>query len=154
MSPVMLPVPHMRQRHPGECLAACAAMVLTYLGFSTSYERLLKLLRVEQGIGTPASNIRELGQLGVTVIYKQGTLAELHDHLTNDRPCIAFVQSGELPHWNTDTDHAIVVVGLDETYIYLNDPEFPDAPLQVPHGDFDLAWLEWDECYATFISST
>jgi hypothetical protein len=25
------------------------------------------------------------------------------------------------------------------------------APIQVPRGDFDLAWLKWDEMYATLI---
>ena len=27
-------------------------------------------------------------------------------------------------------------------------PAFPNAPLQVSHGDFGLAWLERDEFYA------
>ncbi len=148
MSPVILPVPHVRQRNSGECLAACAMMVLAYLGFSITYGRLLKLLRVRKQIGAPASNIRSLEQLGINVIYKQGTLAELHSHLTNGLPCITFVNTGELPHWETDSDHAVVVVGLDNEYIYLNDPEFPNVPIQVTHGDFDLAWLDWDEFYA------
>ena len=35
-----LHIPHWRQRQQGECLAACAAMVLTYLGEGVDYERL------------------------------------------------------------------------------------------------------------------
>ncbi|MBI1882195.1 MAG: hypothetical protein HYR94_28815 [Chloroflexi bacterium] len=31
MASIILPVPHILQRQPGECLAACAAMILTYL---------------------------------------------------------------------------------------------------------------------------
>ena len=40
----LLPVPHHKQREGADCLAACAAMVLSYLGLSVAYERLLKLL--------------------------------------------------------------------------------------------------------------
>ena len=151
MSPVVLPVAHIQQGDRGECLAACAAMVLTYLGFTVAYNRLLKLLQVQPPIGTPAFNIRELEQLGLTVVYEQGTLAELHSHLSNNRPCIAFVKTIELPYWNEPGDHAVVVAGLDETDIYLNDPAFAAAPMQISYGDFDLAWLGRDEFYATFI---
>lgn len=150
MPPIILPVPHIRQHNLGECLAACAAMVCSYLDFSITYEQLLKLLRVEW-FGTPASNIRELEKLNVSVTYKQGTLEELHNHLTNNRPCIAFVKTGQLPYWDGDNDHAVVIVGLDDEYIYLNDPDFANAPMQVSHGDFDLAWLERDEFYAVLI---
>ena len=37
---------------------------------------------------------------------------------------------------------------MDNTNIYLNDPGFPDAPIKISQGDFDLAWLEQDEVYA------
>lgn len=144
---MLLSVSHIQQRRPGECLAACAAMVLTYLGLSISYARLLRLLRVKPGIGAPASNIRELEQLGIDVVYQQGTLTELRQHLMNNIPCIVFVKTDELPYWDQATDHAVVITGFDDKYVYLNDPEFPDAPMQVSHGDFDLAWLGRDEFY-------
>jgi ABC-type bacteriocin/lantibiotic exporter with double-glycine peptidase domain len=149
MPPVILAVPHIPQRQQGECLAACAAMVLTYLGLSVTYDQLLQLLRVNW-FGTPASNIRELENLGLTVFYQQGILADITGHLSNNRPCIAFLQTGELPYWDEAIDHAVVVVGMDEQSIFLNDPAFPNAPIQVSQGDFDLAWLERDEFYATF----
>jgi ABC-type bacteriocin/lantibiotic exporter with double-glycine peptidase domain len=148
MTLVVLPVPHIQQQQESDCVAACAAMALDYLGVSVAYSRLLKLLRVKD-IGTAAPNIRELEKLGVVVIYKQGTLEELHDHLINDRPCIAFVKTVELPYWEgVARDHAVVVVGLDEQHVYLNDPAFPNAPMRVSLGDFDLAWLGRDEFYA------
>ncbi len=98
MSPVILRVPHVLQRQPGECLAACAAMVLIYMGFSPRYDRLLKLLQVKPGVGTPAFNVRKLETLGLSVTYKQGTLAELHSQLTTNLPCIAFLNTNELPY--------------------------------------------------------
>jgi len=67
MTQVILPVPHVPQRQQGECLAACAAMMLLYLDLTVRYDRLLKLLRVRTGIGAPISNVRHLEKLGVTV---------------------------------------------------------------------------------------
>lgn len=149
MKLVILPVQHVRQRAGGECVAACAAMVLGYMGIEVDYDRLKDLLRVNW-FGTPFFRLRELEQLGITVVYKQGLLRELHEHLLENRPCIAFVHTSELPYWSLSTDHAVVVVGVDDKQVYLNDPEFPDAPIPVSIGDFDLAWLERDELYATF----
>jgi ABC-type bacteriocin/lantibiotic exporter with double-glycine peptidase domain len=148
MTPVILPVPHVQQHEYGECLAACAAMVLGYFGVTVAYRRLLKLLQIEPDLGTPAYNIRRLEQIGFTVGYQQGVLAELHDHLTNNHPCIAMVNTQELPYWSEAVQHAVVVVGLDANDIYLNDPAFSNSPFQVSHGDFELAWLEQDEFYA------
>jgi len=33
-----------------------------------------------------------------------------------------------------------VVVGVDDSWVYLNDPYFNSAPQQVSHSDFLLAW--------------
>ncbi len=154
MASIILPVPHLQQRAPGECLAACASMALAYLNFPTDYNRLLKLLQIKRDIGTPASNIRNLTQLGVQVIYKPGTFAELFGHLKQGHPCIASVRTGELPYWRGENLlHAVLVVGLDDQDVYLNDPAFPNAPTQVARGDFDLAWLDRDEFYAVLIVS-
>jgi len=150
MPDILLPVTHREQDETADCLAACAAMVLDYMGVLVSYERLLKLLRV-QWFGAFAFNIRALEELGVDVIYKRGTLAELREHLSNKHPPIALVATSELPYWNESTLHAVVVVGIDDQDIYLNDPGFPEAPVKVSHGDFGLAWLERDELYAALM---
>ena len=125
-------------------------MVLDYIGVSVPYERLIAILKTEW-FGTVTSRILALEQLGVRIIYKQGTLAELRAHLLNKQPPIAFVATRELPYWNTDEKHAVVLVGIDDEYVYLNDPAFPRAPIPVLIGDFDLAWLEWDELYAVLM---
>jgi hypothetical protein len=56
-----------------------------------------------------------------------------------------------LPYWDQVTNHAIVVVGLDDEFVYVHDPAFAVAPIQVSHGDFELAWQEWDEFYAVLM---
>ena len=93
VSAIHLRVPHLQQQQPGECLAACAQMILTHLNLLVTYERLLKLLRVKSGFGTPASNIRHLETLNVEVSYQSlGTFEDLFDHLSQGRPCIAFIK--------------------------------------------------------------
>jgi uncharacterized protein YvpB len=37
-------------------------------------------------------------------------------------------------------DHVAVVVGIDDSSVYLNDPYFDSAPQRVSHSDFLLAW--------------
>ncbi|MCB0061067.1 MAG: peptidase C39 family protein [Caldilineaceae bacterium] len=148
MSTIHLPVKHVQQPRIGECLPACAAMVLDYIGVSVRYRRLLRILEVIPNTGTASFKIRNLSQIGVNVLYEQGTLNRLHHQLLNNHPCIVFVRTVELPYRNDDTDHALVVAGMDEQSIYLHDPESPTAPTKVSLGDFDLAWLERDELYA------
>ncbi|MFN8488832.1 MAG: papain-like cysteine protease family protein [Caldilineaceae bacterium] len=148
-SPVRLPVQHVQQQATGDCLAACAVMAFAYLGLPFDYQKFSRLLRVRPQFGTPFFNIRELGKLGVTVAYQQRQLTDLYTWLAQGLPCIVGIQTGELPYWrHTNVQHAVVVVGMDSDWIYLNDPAFFNAPVQVALGDFDLAWLEQDEFYA------
>lgn len=148
MNSIFLPVEHVPQHKDGECLAACAAMVLNYLGIRVAYRRLLRILKVEPGVGAPSFNVRNIERVGVTVLYEQGTLERLYHHVQKGRPCITFVRSGELPYWQENVQHAVLVVGMDERYIFLNDPAVNSAPMMVLTGDFDLAWLAHDEKYA------
>ncbi len=124
-------------------------MVLAYMGHTVRYSRLMRILNTSD-IGTPFSNLHNVSRIGVTVTVASGTLDLLYEQLSHNRPCIASVQTAELPHWPHATEHAIVVVGMDSDYVFVNDPSFEIAPILVPIGDFDLAWLEMDEDYAVF----
>lgn len=147
MPKVLLSVPHQPQQSDGDCLAACAAMVLAYLGREIDYPRLLQLLNIKPH-GAPAGNIRLLTKLNLNVTYRQTDLVGLEGMLQQGQPVIVFVRTGELPHWTYNTDHALLVVGYDEKLMYVNDPDRSEAPITVPRGDFELAWLERDDYYA------
>lgn len=147
MPDILLPVPHHTQRQQADCLAACAAMILEHLGQQVDYPRLLTLLDV-QNFGAPSSNIRRLAHLGVSVDFGPGTLADLERHLFQGRPCIVFVRTGELSYWSEDTGHAVVLVGLTQDAVLLNDPAFAQAPQRVAIDEFLLAWLDFDYDYA------
>lgn len=147
MPKVLLAVEHLPQLSDGDCLAACAGMVLNYLGRAIDYARLLQLLKI-RSFGAPAGNIRLLTALDTTPIYSQTDMLGLETLLQQRHPVIVFVRTGDLPHWTYNTDHALVVVGYDENTIYVNDPDRREAPIAVPHSNFELAWLERDYYYA------
>lgn len=145
---VLLPVIHVQQHNEGDCLAACVDMVLKYLAAPRAYPRLLRALHIDKRVGAPFPNIQRLEKLGITVVFRQGSLVQLYKFLQNGWPVIIPVKTGQLPYWQEDTDHAIVVVGMDEQSVYINDPAFVTAPIPVSHGNLDLAWLERNEYYA------
>jgi predicted double-glycine peptidase len=122
-------------------------MVLSYLNKPLLYDDLLTLLNI-QWFGAPFSNIRDLEQMGVHVLYQQGTLDVLSNHLASSQPIITPVFTGELPYSDEATNHAVVVVGIGEHYVYIHDPAVTEAPIPVPKGDFELAWMERNEWYA------
>jgi ABC-type bacteriocin/lantibiotic exporter with double-glycine peptidase domain len=136
--------------HCADCLSACGAMVLDYLGHPLSYDRLLDLLAVTPNLGAPASNILRIATvLSVPVEYRNGTLDDLSANIASGIPCIVFVQTIQLSYWSEDARHAVVVVGMDDQRIYLNDPFFNPAPQTVARLEFQLAWDEMDNTYAT-----
>ncbi|MBX3058239.1 MAG: C39 family peptidase [Anaerolineae bacterium] len=147
MPKTLLTVPHQKQQNEGDCLAACAAMVLDYLNRSIDYPQLLQLLKIKP-FGAPASHVRFLEQLNLSVTYRVTDMGGIENLLAQGQPIIVFVRTGELPYWDYSTDHAIVVVGIDDATIYVNDPYFTQAPIAVSRGDFELAWLERDYYYA------
>lgn len=143
-----LPITHFPQRQPGECLAACAAMVLDYLNVPFDYPALVTQLRLRPRLGAPFRNLRHLETLGVKVLVERGDLETLRACLEHGLPPITLVDTSQLPYWTEATAHAVVVVGLEGNQIYLNDPNFPDAPKVIPTNEFELAWIDLDQFYA------
>ncbi|MBV7338193.1 C39 family peptidase [Chloroflexi bacterium TSY] len=146
---MLLFVPNVRQRQQADCLAACAAMVLNYLGEQVKYDRLLQLLDTTAE-GTPFTNIERLHTLGLFAESDRyrDDLSILSIYLDLRLPIIVAVQTWALPHWEeVDTDHAVVVVGLDDENVYINDPAFAEAPQVVPIDRFLHAWTYRDYRY-------
>jgi ABC-type bacteriocin/lantibiotic exporter with double-glycine peptidase domain len=144
-----LPIPHHKQQHRADCLAACVAMVLNYLGLSIRYSRLLKLLDISPDLGAPAPNIHKLSDLGIAVIYRHaGVLRDLEQNIAEGSPCITFVNTLHLSYWTETTRHTVVVAGLDAQQVYLYDPFFDNTPQTVAKLEFMLAWDEMDNTYA------
>lgn len=146
MPTILLPIPHQRQVETADCLPTCAAMVLAYLRQDISYRRIQNLLKTKS-FGTPGHHLRLLADLGLHVLYREGSMDELRFHLANGDPCIVLVRTTELGYWNSTTDHALVVVGCDDHTIFVNDPAFDSYPMAVPLVEFELAWMAFDYRY-------
>ena len=153
MPKILLNVPHRLQQSDGDCLVACAAIVLSYLGRTVDYTQLLRLLSI-QSYGAPAGNIRSLVRWDFSVRYSKTDVKGLESLLQDGHPVIVFVLTDELPYWSCSTAHALVVVGYDEDYIYANDPYRAEAPIAIARGDFELAWQERDYHYVVISSAT
>lgn len=137
-----LPVSHQKQQQPADCLVACTAMILQYLQIPFRYERLSKLLETERH-GTVFSKLQNLQALHLTLQIQEGNFDDIAEALDVGLPVIVAVNTGELTsYWQRTTAHAVVIVGMDSEFIYLNDPALDDAPKKVALAEFDLAWLE------------
>lgn len=123
-------------------------MALAYLQIPFEYARLLRLLEVNES-GSFFSKLRNLSTLGLSVLIDQGDLETLIRHLESGLPSLVDVRTGQLKsYWSVDTFHVVVLIGIDEESVYLNDPYFEAAPQRVSIGEFLLAWLEQDYYYA------
>jgi ABC-type bacteriocin/lantibiotic exporter with double-glycine peptidase domain len=147
-----LNVPHLRQSEAGWCLPACVAMVAAYWRQPLTQADIAHWLGT-RGVGTPASHIERLAQRGFEVFYRTGSLAELEVWLGQDTPCILFLRTRELPYWEVDTPHAVVLVGLEADQAYLLDPAVDTAPIEVSSGDLLLAWSYFEYTYAVVTPS-
>ena len=149
-NPCHLALDHLQQQYPGDCLAACTAMSLSYLGVRYRYRRLIKRLGIDTDHGAPFSNILKLNMRGVSVIHHEhGTWNDLYQLLRNGWPVIVSVQTRELRHWQQISSlHVVVLVGMEGEHVYIHDPALATGPIAVSMGDFDLAWLERNEAFA------
>ena len=95
MPTILLPVPHQRQREEADCLPTCAAMVLAHLGKDVSYRRIKNLLKTKS-FGTPGHHLRNLSDLGIQVLYREGSIEELKTHLVSGDSCIVLVRTTDL----------------------------------------------------------
>lgn len=148
----LLAVSRLQQRGEGDCLPTCAEMVLTFLGHHISYDALYAHLGT-RWFGTPAANLLRLQTFGVRVSLEELDVAAIAQTLEGEIPVIAFVNTADLPYWNVDTDHAVVVVGIDDESVYLNDPYHAEQAQSVTRSAFTLAQLRFNNLCAVVRNS-
>ena len=136
-------VSHRIQHQQADCLAACAAMVLDLVQLPIEYEQLLRLLGIRY-YGAAFSNLRNLEAVGVSVTIARYDVDDLKSHLESGLPVIVALNTWPLPYWEDDTAHAVIVIGLEENDVLLNDPALEQAPQVVPLDTFLMGWLEQD----------
>jgi len=149
-----LPVPHRRQQSEAGCPLACVEMVLAYWGQARSQEALSRKLGTDPDVGTPASRVLRLQSRSLKVSYTKASLSEIQRRLEEQVPVVALVHTAELPYWSRPCAHAVVVVEMDDTWVWVNDPAFDQAPIRVSTGDFSLACDAMDNYIAVLQPSS
>ena len=134
-----LNVPHFKPDFHDSCIPACARMVLAFFGRQPTEAELRTLMQPDAN-GTPVRRLTQLTQMGFDVDFPSTDIAGLSAYLTSGVPPIALLATAALPYWSQSCDHVAVVVGVDDSWVYLNDPYFNSTPQQVSHADFLLAW--------------
>lgn len=123
-------------------------MVLGHFGRRIDAAWLRRILE-STPIGTPGFKVRNLERHGYFVTYAPATDERvLMDALHRGIPPIVLLLTTNLSYWDTETAHAVVVVGMDDDMVMLNDPEFPQEIQHVPIDEFMLAWSDFDWLYA------
>lgn len=144
MPEILLPVRHFRQSNEASCLAACARAVLAYTGDARSEKTLIDLLDIDLAFGAPASRLLRLSRWGYQVDYDSFSLPLLRVSLVRNVPPIVLIKTGFLNYWTENAAHACVLVGLDETSAFLNDPWLSSGPQVVSLVELMAAWTEMD----------
>src|SRR5262249_9743135 len=101
---------------------------------------------------TPFTNLRYLDaqRLWIT-IGKQGQVAIFEPNLAIGLPVVVRVKTVDWHHWGDEiTEHAVVVIGIDQSHdlIYIHDPFFAQAPIEMSLIEFEAGWIEGDGYYA------
>ena len=125
-------------------------MVLTYWQQTRTQAALSRIFGTDPDLGTPASRVLRLRTSALNVFYNRVSLQDVHRWLAERTPVITLVHTAELPYWSERCAHTVVVVGIDDTGVWVNDPAFDEAPLCVPADDFMLACDAMDN-YAVVI---
>ncbi len=138
-----------RQQREADCLVACTAMVLDYLGIHREYSWLTRILQTTE-IGTPFRNVTKLhSAIGISVRTDiNGSLAAFAAVLDLGLPVIVAVDSDDVGIWPYYHHHAVVVIGFDNDTVFINNPAANDAPQEVALETFLWAWSQRDYEYA------
>jgi hypothetical protein len=119
-------------------------MVLAYWGDDQTEAALVKQLETKR-YGTPIRNVERLRESGYEVFVGSLSRVELESHLGGGKPVIARVWTTMLDYWDVSTSHVVVVVGSDDSAVFLTDPAYSPATSSVPWDSFLAAWAEYDE---------
>lgn len=121
-------------------------MVLAYYGDVRSQSALAAQLGVIEGVGAPASRAAGLATRKLQVVRQTGDWPDLLAALEAGIPPIVEVRTSQLPLWNEDTFHMILLTGANGDTAVVNDPAFTE-PVSVSIGDLLLAWDEVGNYY-------
>ena len=133
------------------CGPASLKIVLEYYGVEKTEQELAKLCGVRSGLGTDDHGLKKAAeQLGFTVeIKNNNTFEDIERWLDKNVPVIvSWFTRGRTDYTDSDVadGHYSVVAGLDDDFIYLQDPEI-GSMRKLEREDFMTVWFDFTGKY-------
>lgn len=150
-----LAVPIVRQATPYSCGAAAVLAVLQYWGAYDGGEGgLYAELGTTPDDGTdPRSMAKVLGERGLEASWREGmTEADLEGHLARGETVIidiqAWAEDDKTPDDYSDNwedGHYVVLVGMDDTYLYVMDPSLSAGYGYFARSELKARWRDYED---------
>ena len=139
MSKIFLKVRPFRET-AGYCGPASLKILLSYYGVDKSEKQLAKLCKTKKDLGTSGENIKSAAEkLGFKVKIKDNSsFKDIESWLKMGAPVIV--------DWFTNDGHYSVAAGLDDKFIYLQDPEL-GRMRKLERKNFMTVWFDFKGKY-------
>ena len=139
--------PFQETLHADMCGPASLKIVLNYYGVNKTEQELAKLAHLIPGLGIDDKGIADAAMaLGFNVeIKNEGNLKDIEEWLTKGVPVIVdWFTRGRKDYSDSEVadGHYSVVFGLDDTHIYLQDPEIGQER-KMSRDDFMKVWFDF-----------
>lgn len=150
MKPKLLPVKPF-QESKSMCGPASLKIVLDYYGVEKAEKELAKICKTTEELGTSNENLKKAAEsLGFKVEMKDNsTFEDIQNWLDKKVPVIVnWFTRGRADYDDSDIadGHYSVVMGLDDVYIYLQDPELGHMR-KIKKEDFMTVWFDFKGKY-------
>lgn len=147
---ILTGIPDVRQAEHFSCGAASMQAVLAYYGMDSYEADLRVMLKTAPNHGTyPWDMVAAAKQLGFEAEWKENlTFDDIKTSLQQGIPVITDSQrfrgtDGTFEN-NWDSGHYMVAIGIDDQYIYLEDPDLLGSRLKMTRSDFEKSWHDYE----------
>lgn len=150
---ILLTVPDVRQGTDYSCGASALQAVLAYWGIDVREIALIKALGSDPQNGTrPEAIIQVARNYGLRAEMREGMeIPELRKAWQNQIPVIVDIQAWPdnpqtRPAWENDWEdgHYVVVIGIDDRNIYVEDPSLLGSRGVIPQPEFLHRWHDYE----------
>ena len=152
--PILLEgVPDVHQSTTYSCGAAALQAVMSYYGVDKRERALMESLKTNEDAGTsPGNIIRVAMENGFGARIREGlTIEDLAAAVRDGIPVIADIQAWTDAaktgfHWTGDWEdgHYVVVIGLDDRNVYVEDPSLLGTRGVIPRAEFLERWRDYE----------
>ena len=148
MNKIILKVKHFQETlHKDMCGPASLKIVLGYYGIDKTEKELAEMAGWKKDLGIDDKGIKKVAeQLGFKAVIKNNSnFEDIQRWLDRKAPVIVNWFSrgrNDYPESETADGHYSVAVGLDDKFIYLQDPEIGRLR-KIKRGDFMRVWFDF-----------